>query len=233
MRNIALSRAAVRRAMNMPVIAAMVAVGSGMAAIGAMPVPASAQFSDSYDFLKAVRDRDGETATRLIDEPGSGAVIINTRDSGSGEGALHIVVEGRDSQWTGFLLQKGANPNIADKKGNTPLMVATQLGFADGIAWLVKFKADVNQRNRSGETALIRAVQLRKPEMVRMLMKSGADPDITDNLAGLSARDYATRDRRNAAILALIENGGREKPKQENEGDLDFSGIEEFKLGAD
>lgn len=217
-------------AMRAPLLAVMTSMIGGAAAVTALPSPAQAQFSASYDFLKAVRDRDGDVVTRMIDEPGSGAVIINTRDNSTGQTALHIVVEGRDTNWTGFLLQKGANPNVADRSGNTPLMIATQLGFADGIAWLVKHKADVNQRNRSGETALVRAVQLRKPEMVRMLMKSGADPDITDNLAGLSARDYAARDPRNQAILAIIENGGAPAKKQNGDGVLDFSGIEEFKV---
>lgn len=193
-----------------------------------LAVPAAAQFSDSYNFLKAVKDRDGTKATEFIDQPGSGAVIINTRDLTSGQGALHIVVEARDARWTGFLLQKGANPNISDKKGVTPLMLATQLNFVEGIDWLLRYKADVNKQNRAGETALIRAVQLRNLPVVRMLMKKGANPDITDNLAGLSARDYATRDRRSGAILRAIENGGKdpEVKKPASEGQLDFSGIE-------
>jgi hypothetical protein len=61
------------------------------------------------------------------------------------------------------LLQKGANPNLADRKGVTPLMLATQLGFIEGAERLIKSKARSMRTNRSGETALIRAVQLRNP----------------------------------------------------------------------
>ena len=39
--------------------------------------PATAQFSDSYNFLKAVKDRDGNKATDLISRPGT--VIIDTK----------------------------------------------------------------------------------------------------------------------------------------------------------
>jgi uncharacterized protein len=117
--------------------------------------PAMAQFSDSYNFLKAVKDRDGAEAEKFLNEPGS--VIVNTKDDGSGETALHIVTARRDTTWLAFLLQKGANPNLADRKGVTPLMVATQLGFAEGAATLLKYKANVDGSNRSGETALIRA----------------------------------------------------------------------------
>ena len=93
-----------------------------------------------------------------------GTVIVNTRDSTSGETALHIVITRRDSTWLGYLLQKGANPNLADKKGTTPLMLATQLNYVEGIDLLVKKKVQVDQTNRSGETALILAVQLRNAE---------------------------------------------------------------------
>jgi uncharacterized protein len=190
--------------------------------------PAMAQFSDSYNFLKAVKDRDGAEAEKFLNEPGT--VIINTKDDGSGETALHIVTARRDTTWLAFLLQKGANPNLADRKGVTPLMVATQLGFAEGAATLLKYKANVDGSNRSGETALIRAVQLRNPEMVRLLLKAGANPDKRDSVAGLSARDYAAQDGRNSAILGIIERKGEAAPEPEKkQGDLDFSGIGEPK----
>ena len=99
-------------------------------ASGIVAPPATAQFSDSYNFLKAVTDRKGEEVEKFLGEPGT--VIINTRDSSTGRTALHIVIERRDSTWLGFLLQRGANPNLADKKGTTPLMLATQLGFVEG-----------------------------------------------------------------------------------------------------
>jgi uncharacterized protein len=190
--------------------------------------PAMAQFSDSYNFLKAVKDRNGAEAEKFLNEPGT--VIINTKDDGSGETALHIVTARRDTTWLAFLLQKGANPNLADRKGVTPLMVATQLGFAEGAATLLKYKANVDGSNRSGETALIRAVQLRNPEMVRLLLKAGANPDKRDSVAGLSARDYAAQDGRNSAILGIIERKGEAAPEPEKkQGDLDFSGIGEPK----
>ena len=45
-------------------------------------VPAAAQFSDGYNFLKAVRDRDVQKAKALIDKPGS--TLVNSRDVTSG-----------------------------------------------------------------------------------------------------------------------------------------------------
>jgi len=194
------------------------------AAVGVVAPAAYAQFSDSYNFLKAVKDRKGEEAEKFLSEPGS--VIINTRDGSTGETALHIVIQRRDSTWLGYLLQKGANPNLADKKGTTPLMLATQLGYVDGIDWLVRKKAVVDQTNRSGETALILAVQLRNPEAVRALLKAGANPDKTDSRAGYSARDYAKQDGRASAIAAIIESNGKaDAAATTKPTGLDFSGI--------
>jgi uncharacterized protein len=188
--------------------------------------PVAAQFSDSYNFLKAVKERKGEEAEKFLAEPGT--VIINTRDSTSGETALHIVIQRRDATWLGYLLQKGANPNLADKKGTTPLMLATQLGYVEGIDTLVRRKATVDQTNRSGETALILAVQLRNTDAVRALLKAGANPDKRDSRAGYSARDYAKQDARAGAIASIIENHNKAAatPKP---ADLDFSGIGEKK----
>ena len=177
-----------------PVAIALVAVSA--------PVAVQAQFSDSFNFVKAVKEADGAKATEFLNRPGS--VIVNTRDGSTGETALHIVTARRDSLWLGFLLQRGANPDTRDDRGNTALLIATQLGWADGIQTLLSRRAGVDVTNSSGETPLIRAVQNRDIASVRLLLAAGANPNKPDNAAGLSAKDYATRDPRSTAILKEI-----------------------------
>jgi uncharacterized protein len=176
-----------------------------------IPGIALAQFSESYNFLKAVRDRDGAKTTEIISKPGS--IIIDTREAATGEGALHIVTKARDLTWLAYLLSRGAKPDIRDGQGTTPLMIAAQLGFVEGAQALIKRGAMIDLANSGGETPLIRAVQVRDAAMVRLLLMSGANPNKTDSVAGLSARDYATRDRRSAAILKIIEEIKPAKPK--------------------
>lgn len=191
-------------------------LGAGTIVIAAMMMtaPAQAQFSDSYNFLKAVKDRDGNKATEIIEKPGT--TTINTRDVTSGETALHIVVARRDLTWLNFLLAKGANPNIADNQGNTPLLLSTQLRFIDGARYLIGKGAQVDKTNDNGETALIRAVQLRDLAMVRMLVANGANPDKRDAIAGMSARDYAQRDNRTPGLVEALNEAKAGKPAGAN-----------------
>ena len=171
----------------------------------AIAVPASGQqqYSDSFTFLKAVKERDGDKVTDLVAQPGSTA--INARDRGSGEGALHIVVRGRDLNWLVFLLGKGARPDIQSNRGETPLTLAAQIGWLEGAEQLLARRASADLANSRGETALILAAQRRDLAMVRMLLARRADPKRTDNVAGMSALDYARQDPRAAAVLKLLE----------------------------
>jgi ankyrin repeat protein len=166
-------------------------------------MPALAQFSESYNFLKAVRSRDGGKATEIVSNPSSTA--INARERDTGEGALHILARGRDLGWLSFLLGRGARPDLQDNDGNAALHIAAQIGWAEGADLLIARRANINMANSRGETPLILAVQRRDAAMVRLLMSRGADPNRADSVAGLSARDYARRDPRAAPILRLLD----------------------------
>jgi len=180
------------------------------------PALAQAQFSDSYNFLKAVKDRDGAKVMEIIGKPGS--TLINTRDISTGETALHIVIERRDAGWLQFLLAKGAKPDLTDQSGTTPLMLATRLRFVEGVQQLLDSGAQVDKANDGGETPLIRAVQMRDLPLIRLLVSRGANPDKRDTLAGMSARDYAVRDGRSQAIIDILDSAkskpGRAGPVQ-------------------
>lgn len=183
--------------------------GMGAALLFAgLAVPATAQFTDGYNFLKAVRERDGTEATKFLNEPGS--TVVHSRDRASGESALHIVVKRRDDLWTKFLLEKGANPNVADKNGVTPLTLAASLGFVEGVERLVKAGARIDVGDAAGETPLIAAVHRRDMPILRLLLKNGANADKSDN-SGRTARDYAALMGPAAGVLAEIERAEEER----------------------
>lgn len=168
--------------------------------------PVGAQQSETYNFLKGVKDRDVAAVQAIITDPRSNA--INAREQPGGEGGLHMVVRGRDRSWLSFLLGRGARPNLQSSDGTTPLGLAAQIGWVDGAELLIARGADVNLANARGETPLILAVQARNLPMVRLLAANGGDPRRSDNVAGYSALDYARRDRRSTAILRVLEERG-------------------------
>lgn len=175
-----------------------------VAALLALALPVAAQqFSESYNFLKAVRDQDGTKVTDMLNAPGQ--TIVNARDN-KGEAAIHIVTKRRDRVYLNFILARGGNPNLQDGAGNTPLMMAVEASWPEGVALLLSKRADINLGNNGGESPLIRAVQRRDTEMVRTLLNAKADPDQRDRLAGMSARDYAARDTRSPVIAQLIKD---------------------------
>lgn len=174
----------------------------GLAIAGAEPAAAQVAKSDGESFVEAMREGNGSKAVALVEKPGS--TVVNYR-GGDGNAGLHIAMRGRNGNWIGFLLSRGADPNIADKNGDTPLILAARLGYSEGAARMLMGRALVDKANRLGETALIVAVQQRQPAIARMLLEAGANPDKTDHASGYSARDYAKRDNRSQELLRLIE----------------------------
>lgn len=177
---------------------------AAIVALIAVPVAAQIGFSESYSFLKAVRERDGAKVDSITSNPSS--TVVNARDRDSGEGALHIVTRGRDLNWLVFLLARRARPDITTNDGTTPLMLAAQIGWRDGAEQLLARGATVNASNSRGETPLMLAVQRNDLPMVRLLLSQGADPNQTDNVSGNSAMDYARQGgARSTSILRALE----------------------------
>ena len=175
----------------------------------AIAAPAAAQFGGSagVDFVNAVRKSDGDKVTQLLNDHPTG--LLDAKDD-LGNTALIVSIQRRDDEWTAFLLNKGANPNLAGKGGDTPLIHAARVGYDNAVDWLTKMGAKVDATNKMGETALITAVQQRQLPVVRLLLAAGANPDKTDSAQGFSARQYAERDPRAREIEKAIE---AKKPK--------------------
>lgn len=178
------------------------------AAFALISTPALAQYygSDGEQFVDAVSKRDGTKATELLQNH---PTIIDTKND-KGDTPLLVVIRDGDSDWAGFLLNKGADVNAHGTNGDTPLIAAAKAGFDDAVGWLLGMGAGVDETNRSGETALIIAVQRGNARIVKLLLDHGANPDRTDAVAGYSARDYANRNSRAREIQKLIDD---KKPK--------------------
>ena len=105
-----------------------------------------------------------------------------------GDTSLHLAAAGL---WTGVaraLLESGAGPNAANRRGATPLHYACDPRPRSGGAWnpeaqsaliqmLVKHGAEVDRADRGGTTPLHRAVRARSVAAVRQLLELGARTD--------------------------------------------------------
>jgi uncharacterized protein len=174
-------------------------------ALGAVVLasPVLAQFSNSYTFLKAVREADiNKAQTSLSATSGS---IINAKDPDTGDTALHIASKRSDAPWMRYLMDNGANAQARDGSGETAMTIAAARGHRDGLLVLIAYRADINAQNENGETPLIKAVQNRQEPVVRQLIDAGARIDISDNVTGYTALEHAERDKRAVRIIAMLK----------------------------
>ena len=110
-----------------------------------------------------------------------------------------------------LLLEAGAQVDMANSRGETPLMIAakrTRKGADDIIALLLAAGADVNASTDNGTTALISAAHAGKSGTVlQVFLDAGADVNARDT-NGYSALMYAALlAQDDAAITVLLDAG--------------------------
>lgn len=177
----------------------LIALAAGLV-VAASAAPALAQFSNSYEFIEAVRNSDmGEARERLK------RAHANVRDI-EGVPVLVIAAEQGNIDMMRLLLDNNANiDGAARNDGQTALMRVASLRNQPAVTFLLERGADPNAKDKGGETALIKAARLRSARIVRLLLEAGADPELTD-YRGLTALDHA-RNARARSVVRLLESG--------------------------
>jgi ankyrin repeat protein len=81
------------------------------------------------------------------------------------------------------LIDKGADVNITDNHGWTPLMIAAQKDDLSAVQALLSVpRIDIDAKKSDGATALIVAVASDKKDVVKALIDKGANVNLADNL---------------------------------------------------
>lgn len=123
---------------------------------------------------------------------------------------LLAAVANRRSKMAEILLQKGADANIPNGIGVTPLIYAARYDDREMIEMLLDYGADIDKQDMWGNTALAISIIHGNPKMAKFLMSKGADAGIK-NKKGHSPLMLA-RAVQDGETARLIHKYRRKKP---------------------
>src|SRR5690606_6656821 len=109
-----------------------------------LPVPGDATLAD----LVRVGER-----SRALDAIANGVDVNVAEISGNGTTALHWAAYQQDVELVEALLEAGAQPDVYNIFGASPMMEAAVVGNAEIIRLLLAAGADVESSNPEGQTA--------------------------------------------------------------------------------
>ena len=130
---------------------------------------------------------------------GADVNAINDRE----QAAVHLV---KTKECLDLLIHAGADVNIQDKDGRTPLFSMVEIGKIDCSMALISVGADVNKACSDGKTVLMKAVSLGNIEQVEFPLHKGADVSAYDS-SKCNALLYSGL-KGNTEILQLLLKAG-------------------------
>lgn len=134
---------------------------------------------------------------------------------------LHRAAEDGDIEEMQRLISCGHSLELFDYLGRAPLHCAVEGHHHKAVEWLIAAGANINSNDEQhiGETPLCYAAKTDHPELVELLLRKGADPDIPGWM-GNTARTRASKrkDDTGKKISELIERYKPAKPNPERKG---------------
>jgi ankyrin repeat protein len=170
---------------------------------------------DHLDFIKLLLEHGANVNARMASSTETRTVFTHQWLYEEGATPFLRAAQSGDMTLMKLLLQHGADPNINTDTGVTPLMVASGIGWVEGVTYewspaqtldvvkmLLDLGNDVNARDTSeGRTALMGAAHKGRTDVIKVLVEHGAKLDTHDvgsrdtiyKLAGVTwqAIDYA------------------------------------------
>ena len=107
---------------------------------------------------------------------------MNEKDKAGQTALFYAVRHSGDVDLIRKLFEAGANPASLDNSGRSVLMVAVRNNPSLEILEELLLKgAPVNAVDKRGNTALLEAAEHGTPGMMKLLLRAGANPDVTNN----------------------------------------------------
>lgn len=139
--------------------------------------PMTARTRHNRDLHSAIRKGDLVSVQYLL---GIGIDPNTTTDEQGSPALLNAALYGNAAMLR-VLLEKGANPNVRDAGGATPLILSAS--DPEKARLLIQAGADVNAQSASGRTALhVAAATAGGAEVVKMLLDKGARVEVRDTI---------------------------------------------------
>ena len=154
---------------------------------------------DHLDYIKRLLAAGAKTNLRMRSSTETRTVFTHQWLMEEGATPFLRAAQSGDLVLMKLLMEHGADPKIATDHGVTPLMVASGIGWVEGVTYewspkenyetvkfLIDLGADVNaQDSLDGRTALMGAAHKGRNDVIQLLVDHGAD---------LSLRDIGSRD---------------------------------------
>uniref|UniRef100_A0ABD2XEW1 Uncharacterized protein n=1 Tax=Trichogramma kaykai TaxID=54128 RepID=A0ABD2XEW1_9HYME len=132
---------------------------------------------------------------------------INAQDQ-LGNTPLHLSLDNRHASVAYSLLENDADPNLANKKGMTPLHSAFMKIYIDSnlIALMLRKDADPNLADEQGMTPLHLAVKKKDQDLIGMMLRRGGNLNLT-NEKGMTPFHFALEENNEGLIAMLLRKG--------------------------
>ena len=115
--------------------------------------------------------------------------------------------DGQD-KFVKILLRAGANPNITDKYGDSILHSAINGHCSkETVQEIINHGAHINAANENGTTALLLACSTAQEELAKLLLRTGADPNIPDADDDISLHSAIAAECKKETLEELIDCG--------------------------
>ena len=134
----------------------------------------------------------------------AGVIGSAPAQAGVYEEILDAASNGKTGEVIG-LLRKGLDVNTTDRDGTSLLAIAARTGNLELLGFLLDNHGSLERSNRYGDTPLLLAVSQNHGEVVRRLVKAGANI----NPAGWTPLHYAIYGNRLDLAQFLVEHGAK------------------------
>jgi len=117
------------------------------------------------------------------------------------------------------LLESGVSPDVVDGNGNTPLILAVREGHADTVEALLRFRPQVDRRNRNGDNALMLASLRGDETTVDRLLAAGARVNGNSGAHAWTPLHYAALEGKLGVLERLLAAGADVNALSPNQSD--------------